>query len=86
MAEVKGVQWKLRRQVDRLAAYFEAGTTIPYPKTSDAIARLRETVDAEPKTRRNRAKPSEFASLVSRGKSASWRRALRGSIINGRSA
>ena len=66
--EVKGFPWKLRRQVDRLAAYFEAGTTIQYPKTSDAILRLRETVDAEMRTRRNRANPSETASLVLRGK------------------
>ena len=65
--EVKGFHRKLRRQVDRLAAYFEAGTTIQYPKTSDAILRLRETVDAEMKTRRNRANPFEFASLLARG-------------------
>ena len=84
--EVKGFQWKLRRQVGRLAAYFEQGTTRKYPKTSDAILQLRETVDAEMRTRRNRANPSETASLFVRGKSASWRRALRVSTTNGRSA
>ena len=68
MAEVKGFQWKLRRMVDRLAAFFESGTTLPYTGTSDAIAQLRETVDAELKTRRNRCKPAEVASENVRGK------------------
>ena len=67
MAEVKGFQWKLRRMVDRLAAFFESGTTLPYTGTSDAIAQLRETVDAELKTRRNRCKPAEVASENVRG-------------------
>ena len=86
MAEVKGFQWKLRRHLERLDDYFEAGTTIQYPKTSDAILRLRETVDAEMRTRRNRANPSETASLVLRGGNAILRRALRVSTTNGRSA
>ena len=57
-SEVKGFHWKLRRMVDRLAAYFEEGTTKQYPKTSDAISRLCGAVEAEMKTRRNRVSPT----------------------------
>ena len=66
--EVKGFHWKLRRQVDRLVAYFESGTTFQYPRSSEAILQLRAAVDAEMKTRRNRANPNESAAALARGK------------------
>ena len=74
MAEATGFQWKLRRHVERLAGYFEAGTTIQYPKTSAAILSLCEALDSELRTRRRRlsaesrrAKPAEVASTLVRG-------------------
>ena len=51
-SEAKGFQWKLRRQVARLAGYFDKGTTRKYPRTSDAIGNLRSAVDAEMRQRR----------------------------------
>ena len=57
-SEVKGFHWKMRRMMDRLAAYFEEGTRKQYPKTSDAISRLCGAVEAEMKTRRNRVSPT----------------------------
>jgi hypothetical protein len=55
--ELKGFRRTLGRQVTRLAAYFDEGTTKKYPKTSDAIGRLREAVAAEI-NQRNRASPT----------------------------
>ena len=55
-SEDSGFQWKLRRQVARLADYFEKGTTKKYPKTSDALDTLRSAVDAEMRQRRKGVK------------------------------
>ena len=52
--EANGFHWKLRRHVDRTAAYFEKGTRKTYPKTAIAFAMLREAMDAEISTRRYR--------------------------------
>ena len=54
--EVKGFKWKVRRQVERLAAYFAGGTNNTYPRTAGAIARLRETASAELRTRISRTR------------------------------
>ena len=50
--EVHGFQWKLRRQVDRLADYFVRGTDKTYPEMSEAIALLRRAAEAELSSRR----------------------------------
>ena len=52
--EARGFHWKLRRHVDRTAAYFEKGTLKTYPKTAIAFDMLREAMDAEISTRRYR--------------------------------
>ena len=54
--EVTGFNWQMRRKVERVASYFEAATTKPYPKTSAALGVLRQALDDE-RTRRNRANP-----------------------------
>ena len=56
--EVKGFNWKMRRQVERVALYFEGGTAKPYPKTSATLGVLRQALDDEMRTRRNRANPT----------------------------
>ena len=45
--EDKGLRWKMRRHVERVALYFEGGTTKPYPKTSAALGVLRQALDDE---------------------------------------
>ena len=50
--EHRGFQWKLRRQVDRLDAYFVGGTDKTYPNTKEAIQQLQLAVDSELSHRR----------------------------------
>ena len=55
--ENKGFPWKLRRQVDRLEAYFVSGTDNTYPKTKAAIVSLRLAADEELASRRRNRRP-----------------------------
>ena len=57
-SEWKGFQWKLRRIFDNLADFFDRGTTKPYPETADALRRLRQAMEAELTTVRNRRTPT----------------------------
>ena len=56
--EDKGFNWKMWRMLERFSLYFESGTTKPYPKTSAALGVLRQALDDEMRTRRNRASPT----------------------------
>jgi hypothetical protein len=69
LIEAKGFTWKLRRQVNRLADFFNGGATGKYPKISDAMRRLQQAVDAEAVTRR-RAEPETPATSNTKRKHA----------------
>ena len=56
-AEVRGFEWKMRRLFENIQELFDRGTTKSYPQTADALGRLRQAIDSELKTKRNRFQP-----------------------------
>ena len=57
-SEVKGFHWKLRRMVDNLTGFFEGGTKKSHPETADVLRCLKQAVEKEMATKRNRLAPT----------------------------